>query len=608
MKKTSLKTKSLFLFSLLLLDYLTTTNGYILTGSFLLPMTSNITVQYDNSKSRGKKHFFTIPLNVGTPERSYNLQLDTSVTTSWIPSSRCRNCVGATTFYDEVKSTTSSPSDIPVELEDEDGDVEGYKITDNVHLGGYKLKQFGFVQVTSIADPEEFRDHFDGKLGLGYSETKDHDFNFIQKLKDANLINKRIFSINEITGDKGLLFIGDVPAKRYPYCNITNHSVFSEDYQESWICNLTHVGSFKESDGTRTKLESYQEISIDKAAFDSAYDFISVPVKERKIIENFLQKAGLQCHTNEQEDTSYKHNHYHYNYETGEKVERPYVKPTDNTSQKPNPNINISYANGTTLTSPTSTTITTTTQNNTTTQTSISNSTTSSINNTGTVVGEMVGSADWVDNSTVAPQETATSTTNQTQIRKLLSGANNQKTRNRKKYRYDEEEISIFCKATPEEMNEKTDILSFVFQGNSFSIPIKHLYKESTDGEVELLIKYMDNPGAIWSLGFPFMNQFLMIFNFEDKHVGFKKLKKTALNIIDLSNQWDIWNADKVEVIQGISLKSAKLIAIVLCAILVLIVGYLIYQALCKIMSSETKDMRALREEVEQPKFNFDGF
>ena len=54
---------------------------------------------------------------------------------------------------------------------------------------------------------------------------------------------------------------------------------------------------------------------------------------------------------------------------------------------------------------------------------------------------------------------------------------------------------------------------------------------------MEMLIKYIDDEAAIWTFGYPFMNQFLMIFNMEDKHVGIKKLKKTVLPIINLSDK-----------------------------------------------------------------------
>ena len=80
--------------------------------------------------------------------------------------------------------------------------------------------------------------------------------------------------------------------------------------------------------------------------------------------------------------------------------------------------------------------------------------------------------------------------------------------------------------------------LSFVLQGYSYSIPLNLLFSKNKDNnEMEMLIKYIDDESAIWTFGYPFMNQFLMIFNMDDNHVGIKKLKKTVLPIINLSDK-----------------------------------------------------------------------
>ena len=140
-------------------------------GNIYIPMTSNFTLEHSESKINNK-NYYTIPLLVGTPEEEYDVQVDTSSATTWIPSSHCENCVLAHRLYEEEDSRTSSPTDIHIEIKDEDGNVEGVQISDNIKLGDYKLKQFGFVQVTKVAD--DFRDHYQGKLGLGY---KNHHLN-----------------------------------------------------------------------------------------------------------------------------------------------------------------------------------------------------------------------------------------------------------------------------------------------------------------------------------------------------------------------------------------------------------------------------------------------
>ena len=387
-------------------------------GNILLPMTSNFTLEHYQNKVYSK-NYYTIPLLVGTPEEEYDVQIDTSTATSWIPSSSCSNCIMSHRLYDQEDSRTSSPTDNFVEIEDEDGNVEGYQIADNIKLGSYKLKQFGFVEVTKVAD--NFKDHYQGKLGLGYKSTllKDDEFNFLEKLKKHNLIKKKIFTINAINEKKGMLFVGDIPGKPYnTYCNVTNTDDLDEMYQESWVCKMTHIGIFDREKGIFNKIKFYDELKNNKlVSFDSAYDFIAVPMSEKEGIEKLLGKAKLQC-----------------------------------TEQKRN------------------------------------------------------------------------------------SARSNNKDKLRNRIR--EEEITISCETNKEELKNKNLALSFVLQGNSYSLPLEQLFEDGTkEGEMDMLIKIIDEDDAIWTFGYPFLNQFLMIFNMEEDHVGIKKLKKTALPIVAINNK-----------------------------------------------------------------------
>ena len=387
-------------------------------GNILIPMTSNFTLEHYQNKVYSK-NYYTIPLLVGTPEEEYEVQIDTSTATSWIPSSSCSNCIMSHRLYDKEDSRTSSPTDNFVEIEDEDGNVEGYQIADNIKLGSYKLKQFGFVEVTKVAD--NFKDHYQGKLGLGYKSTllKDDEFNFLEKLKKHNLIKKKIFTINAINEKKGMLFVGDIPGKPYnSYCNVTNTDDLDEMYQESWVCKMTHIGIFDREKGIFNKIKFYDELKNNKlVSFDSAYDFIAVPMSEKEGIEKLLGKAKLQC-----------------------------------TEQKRN------------------------------------------------------------------------------------SARSNNKDKLRNRIR--EEEITISCETNKEELKNKNLALSFVLQGNSYSLPLEQLFEDGTkEGEMDMLIKIIDEDDAIWTFGYPFLNQFLMIFNMEEDHVGIKKLKKTALPIVAINNK-----------------------------------------------------------------------
>ena len=49
-------------------------------GNIYLPMTSNFTIQHSERKINNK-NYYTIPLKVGTPEKEFNVQVDTSTST-----------------------------------------------------------------------------------------------------------------------------------------------------------------------------------------------------------------------------------------------------------------------------------------------------------------------------------------------------------------------------------------------------------------------------------------------------------------------------------------------------------------------------------------------
>ena len=441
----------------LIFSLLFTISAYLEEGNIYIPMVSNFTLLHSQNKINNK-NYYTIPLQIGTPSEEYNVQVDTSTSTSWIPSIRCENCVLAEKFYKEGLSKTSSPTNSMIKLEDEDGNVEGYEISDNVILGKYKLKQYNFIQVIKVAD--DFRDHYDGKLGLGFKSHLDNiEFNFLEKLKKNNLIKKKIFSINTINDKRGMLLIGDTPGKEYnSFCNVTTDIDDVDDmYKESWICHLSHIGVFETNKGISNKLKNYDELKSNNLVnFDSAYDFIAVPISEKDKIDKLLEKANLQCTTTK-------------------KSEKEVIK--------------------------------------------------------------------------------------------------DESLRNRIR----EEEITINCRTTYDELLEKELALSFVLQGYVYTLPLDLLFVPGIkSGEMEMLVKIIDDNDAIWTFGYPFMNQYLMIFNMEESHVGIKKLKKTVFPIISVKEEWEKWN------LKDSSSSVFKIIGIIVLILVVLAVLFLAYRAIRK--------------------------
>ena len=216
-----------------------------------------------------------------------------------------------------------------------------------------------------------------------------------------------------------MFFIGDIPGKEYnTFCNLTDTDKLDDTYKESWVCEMSHMGIFDKNKGMFNKINMYEELKNNKyVSFDSAYDYISVPISEKETIETILAKANLNCKD----------------------------------SKKSN-NLKLS--------------------------------------------------ADF-------------------------------------RHRMREEEITITCKTSLEELKSKNMAISFLLQDFAYSIPLENLFEKSQkDDRMDMLIKYIDDENAIWTFGYPFFSQFLMIFNMEDKHVGMKKTKKTALPIVDVYGKY----------------------------------------------------------------------
>ncbi len=438
-------------------------------------MISNFTIEHFQSKVYNK-NYYTITLKIGTPEEEYDLQVDTSTATTWIPSSRCKNCILAHRLYDPEDSRTSSPTDILIELEDEDGNVEGYQTADNIRLGSYKLKQFGFVEVTKVAD--NFKDHYQGKLGLGFKSHSliNDEFNFLEKFKRHNLIRKKIFTINSINNKKGMLFIGDVPGKHYTnYCNVTDTEDLDDMYKESWVCKMTHVGMFDREKGIFNKIKFYSELKDNKlVSFDSAYDYIAAPISEKETIQKILNKANLFC--------------------------------------------------------------------------------------------------------------------------REAKKSNNMKLANDFRHRIREEEISIICKTTEKELIDKNMAVSFIIQDFSYSLPLESLFeKGGKENEMNFLIKYIDDEKAIWTFGYPFLSQFLMIFNMEDKHVGMKKLKKTSLPIVDVYDKYTL-KEEKTSAV-------FKFFGYFTLILIVLAILFFVYHAIKKNNINKKNENFAMNEQNPEPIF-----
>lgn len=408
-------------------------------GSIIIDMKSaNITVPYSKGKT-----YFTIQLLIGNPPQKFDVQLDTSTATSWVPSKSCKNCGSAKSYYDFNLSSTSSPSSTEAEIDDEDGDVEGTIAHDNIEVSGFKLKQYGFVEVKELDD--DFNDHYDGKLGLGFRGEKGHEFNFIEKLQHDGLISKRVFSLNHLNDTFGIFLVGDLPVQNYKFCNVTFTEDLDDEYREGWVCELTHVGyNVKNSSNS---LNTYEETEKGRVDFDSAYDYIAVPRRDWGIIQKVLLNE-FSC--------------------------------------------------------------------------------------------------------SFSPS---------------LQG---------------EDSVKYICDKKAIEPNA---ILTFVLQGNGYAIKVTDLFKDINENKMEFLCRYIDDDDAIWTFGYPFMKNYITIFNMEERHVGIYTYSTPSSKgrITNLEKDWNVWYLnEKKEIEEAKNLALLIVILSISSLILFLVCVYCIIRYLRK--------------------------
>jgi len=228
--------------------------------------------------------FYTVPVAFGSKQEVFNVQVDTTTSETWVPSLKTTLKVKK---YNITESATGQKTNKTFEVEDEDGDVRGKACYDSIKVGDISLDHFGFVLVDEFEF--EFKDFAQGKLGLGYKQEHGVDFNFIGKLKEKQLIDKEVFSINADTKE---LVIGEIPTsfknQLYTTCSVAETNDLDDEYRQAWSCELTHI-IFNLDKKQKNKDLDYAFEANARVTFDSAYPYISIPKRHLKAFKaNFM--------------------------------------------------------------------------------------------------------------------------------------------------------------------------------------------------------------------------------------------------------------------------------------------------------------------------------
>lgn len=224
-------------------------------------------------------------MGFGTPANFIPLQVETTSYKTWILSILNEDYPSIYSYNLRESSTGKESGDWDSVI-DEEGKISGNVILDKVYLGKYKLDKFKFIEAVEFE--ESFNDFKNGKLGLGnckYAIKGEKDYCLLQRLKDNGSIDRKIFSLRELSDTHGELVIGNITAesrdKDYPLLNVVNEDIYNdledEVFRMSWIVKATHVIFRNNNDNIKNIFDNNIHLKNGFVSFDSSCHYIEAP-------------------------------------------------------------------------------------------------------------------------------------------------------------------------------------------------------------------------------------------------------------------------------------------------------------------------------------------
>ena len=133
----------------------------------------------------------------------------------------------------------------------------------------------------------------------------------------------------------------------------------------------------------------------------------------------------------------------------------------------------------------------------------------------------------------------------------------------------DDDEIYFIC---DDDEKIKEGSIAFLMGGFGYVVPWNKLFKQIEEDKYEMLIRFHKENDDIFSFGYPFTSQFVIVYNAEDKQLGFYGGEK-----IDLKKDWDEYMAgespiQKKEKIKKLLTYGGIFGGILLCIIICLVI------------------------------------
>ena len=255
--------------------------------------------------------FILSPLGLGTPANFAPVQAETTTYKSWVTSKSNKNNPSIFAYNIKDSKTGEEQGDWD-SVVDSDGTISGNVIYDTAYIGKYKIQKYKFIEAVEFDD--NFKDYKIGKLGLGnchYADTDDIEFCLIQRLKDNGSIERRIFSLRELSDTHGELVIGDVSEKSkerdYPLLHVINEDMYNdledEPFKMGWLTKISYVLIRNSGDGIKNIFKNNIYLEEGLASFDSSSHYIEAPYSyidtfEEQLFDIYYDNACRKVNNN----------------------------------------------------------------------------------------------------------------------------------------------------------------------------------------------------------------------------------------------------------------------------------------------------------------------
>jgi hypothetical protein len=260
-------------------------------------------------------NLWVLKVQIGEPNQEFSLEIDTTISTTWVPSINCINCL-SNERYNASKSMTSRKTNQTIKIEDYLGDLKGEVIYDDFSIIslGIELRNYPFIQAIELQ--EKYNDPPEGKIAFSNINKYGEKFSFLNALVEKGKISKRVFALefqedskNENRGESKIYF-GDLPERmknlkkkgKFGHCNTTTSEDLKDEFRDGWTCEFSHI-SFNQKNHVRNLNDSI-ELENTRVIFDSSYEFIGVSRNQYELIyENYIKQNFMgKCRKNEKND------------------------------------------------------------------------------------------------------------------------------------------------------------------------------------------------------------------------------------------------------------------------------------------------------------------